>query len=100
MSKQRAWLLTAVIMTLLACVIYMMWDYALRSFWVVALMFAAYGFFCCAASLGHLLQAPSWIPERHRGAHSMEEDDAALWEKVDEKAEKAVAGVLQKTEQE
>jgi len=83
MSKYRAWTLTVIIMTLMGVVIWLMWDYALRSFWVIALMFAFYGFFCCAVNLGHFLQAESWFPQRpRRGAHSMEEADAALWERV------------------
>ena len=98
MSKARAWTLTAVIMTLLGVVIWLMWDYALRSFWVIALIFAFYGFFCCAANLGRMLQAESWLPELpRRGAHTMAEDDAALHEKIDEKAKAAVAGMLQRS---
>jgi len=78
MSKIKAWFVAAAIAVLIAAVIWLMWDYALRSFWIMALIFAMYGFVCFVIHLAGWLEKPTVAP-RHAAADK-DEEDAALWE--------------------
>ncbi len=84
MSKVKAWFVTGAIAALLAAVIWLMWDYALRSFWVMALIFGGIGF------VAFVIQLEKWLEAEmpRAGAHvreepaDMDEADAALWEQT------------------
>ena len=58
MEKFKAWFVTLAIMTLLGGEIYLLWCYAIRSFWVVTMMFGIYGFFCFGVHLGKWMVLP------------------------------------------
>ena len=84
MSKIKAWFVALSIAVLLGAVVWLMWDYALRGFWVLALIFAGYGFLCFVFRLEKWLETD--MPRA--GAHvreetaDMDEADAALWEQM------------------
>ncbi len=78
MNKGKAWFVAAVIAVMLAAVIWMMWDYALRSFWVMALIFAGYGYVCFIFRLEKWLEMD--VPEPRHQRRIEDEDDAAIWE--------------------
>lgn len=81
MEKVKVYCLTGAIMALLTCVLYLMWSYALRSFWVLALIFGAYGFVCFGVTVYKWLQMPvPDFPKHSRKVKSMDETDAMLYE--------------------
>jgi len=96
MSRGKAWFVAAAIGALLGAVIWLMWDYALRSFWVLALIFAGYGFVCFVIHLEKWLEKEPVEALHHTagsaaggfhspaadGHMSMDEADAAVWEEV------------------
>lgn len=85
MKSFKAYFITTIIFTLLAAVLWLMWQFAVGSFWVVALMFGAYGFFCCAINVAKWLQTETPEARHARRAEPMEdldEEDAAIWEQL------------------
>lgn len=83
-EKAKAWLLATVIMTLLGAVLYLMWEYAWRSFTVAEAAFFFYGFARFGADLGKWLLSPA--PREIRKAE--ETDYAAMQRNVERVVEK------------
>ena len=80
MNKTKAWFVAAVIGALLGAVIWLMWSYAIRSFSIVSMIFAAYGFVVFIVNLGKWLEKEP--PRREHYREERDEEDAELWEQV------------------
>lgn len=63
MGKWKAYFITAIIVIFAAALIWLLWNNAIRTYWVVAQIIAAYGFIRGAIDLGKWIAQPQAEPE-------------------------------------
>lgn len=59
MDRGKAFFITAVIAILVAALVWLLWENAIRSYWVVVQIIALYGFVRGAVDLGRWIARPS-----------------------------------------
>lgn len=59
MEKTKAYFITAIIVILFGSVVWLLWNNAIRSYWVVCQMVALFGFIRGAIDLGRWIAKPS-----------------------------------------
>ena len=59
MEKTKAYFITAIIVILFGSVVWLLWNNAIRSYWVMCQMIALYGFVRGAIDLGRWIARPT-----------------------------------------